>query len=320
MSERPHRREMLEWYAKQAGLSEEQMEQMDVRRREQAENTGERACTEGEEATADEADGDIEIPDEEPPQGWASWSKSMLGAAYTYAMSGSEPPPMTTPETATVDELLEIHADAINQILRRMSVDPLFQPERHDKLWLLRFYLSHKDVEKAANAMSRALATRKEKHLDEIGSIVRSAHPDDWPIAGMLEDLLPVVGLHRWWPDIRGCMLHIGKATDMDMHRLYREHDRFMTIALWGMEYTFQAMDALTRRTGRIQKYVRMLDVQGYPIRSLNLRFVRLLARQQGDLADLYPQLMGATYLVNVPSALKVRAPECAGSNPCLAW
>lgn len=35
-------------------------------------------------------------------------------------------------------------------------------------------------------------------------------------------------------------MLHLGRASDMDMHRLLADRHKFMVMALWGMEYTFQ--------------------------------------------------------------------------------
>ena len=63
-----------------------------------------------------------------------------------------------------------------------MQSHPLFESDRHDGLWLLRYLLSHKlHVGTAAKAARKALQTRYEQRLDEIAVFVRSRPLREWP-------------------------------------------------------------------------------------------------------------------------------------------
>ena len=72
-------------------------------------------------------------------------------------------------------ELLPKHAGIIERLRELLSEEPLFEPARHDEVFLLRFLLSHKlDPKRAAKACRRALAIRKEQGLDELADMFRS--------------------------------------------------------------------------------------------------------------------------------------------------
>lgn len=179
---RPRRRELLEWYASQAGMSASDLDQMGQRRElEPPTHVDADADSDGEGVEG------VQLPEKEPPQGWASWSRAMLGAAYVYAVGESGPSVETAPEASSIDELLAQHAPSIELLRQCMAADPLFEPDRHDSLWLLRFFLSHKDVARAGEAARRALGIRKQQHLDEIGAIVRSCPPQEWPVYGVVQ-------------------------------------------------------------------------------------------------------------------------------------
>ena len=64
-------------------------------------------------------------------------------------------------------ELLRKHAVGVSALREQVSRDPLYDPQRHDDLWLLRFYLSHHVKGGVAAAAAAARATLRHRH--EIG-------------------------------------------------------------------------------------------------------------------------------------------------------
>ena len=128
---------------------------------------------------------------EEPVQGWAAWSRSILGSAYGEAAVNNPVDP-----DLSLAELLETNESAINAMKSRVSSDPLYDQTRHDSLWLLRFLMSHDGhAEKAAAAFLRAMAIRKQEHLDEIGDIASSRHHSEWPVRDVFSQIMPSIGL-----------------------------------------------------------------------------------------------------------------------------
>jgi hypothetical protein len=66
-----------------------------------------------------------------------------------------------------VAELIVEHAKSIAELRSTIQDDPLYEPTKHDDLWLLRFLLSHKGkVQKAATACKHTLLFRRTHQLD----------------------------------------------------------------------------------------------------------------------------------------------------------
>mmetsp|Transcript_2877 Transcript_2877/g.6781 ORF Transcript_2877/g.6781 Transcript_2877/m.6781 type:complete len:160 (+) Transcript_2877:229-708(+) len=90
----------------------------------------------------------------------------------------------------SVPDLLQEHASNIEQVKEALKEDPLYEPFKHDDLWILRFLLSHKHkVKKACKAAKHALAFREKHLLDKKDLRFIAPHsvplgPEDTPFAG----------------------------------------------------------------------------------------------------------------------------------------
>ena len=87
---------------------------------------------------------------------------------YFPAPVNMNPIPPASPEDArpSVRDLLAQHASAVEAVREPLSADPLYRPELHDDLWILRFCLSHKKVSDALAAARGALLYRHKHNLD----------------------------------------------------------------------------------------------------------------------------------------------------------
>ena len=66
-----------------------------------------------------------------------------------------------------IKDLLARHHNKLEKLKHVMKDDPLYKPEIHDDLWLLRYLLSHKGKVKAASVAAKStLVYRKEHRLD----------------------------------------------------------------------------------------------------------------------------------------------------------
>jgi hypothetical protein len=124
-----------------------------------------------------------------------------------------------------VKELIVEHAKSISELRAALQDDPLYEPTKHDDLWLLRFLLSHKGkVPKATKACQHTLVFRKTHQLDD--SDVRfqppsKSHPKSNAFLAYGHDGLLGVDL----PDpSRGVVTYIRLAA-MDQHGLIANVD-----------------------------------------------------------------------------------------------
>lgn len=87
------------------------------------------------------------------------------------------------------------------------------------------------------------------------------------------------------------------------MHALLRDvpPDEYRQVQMHHMEFIHQRMDAATRATGTIVKYVRVIDACGLSSRNISLRFVLRDAEDNHELDSLYPQLLDSVLYVNAP-------------------
>jgi hypothetical protein len=74
-----------------------------------------------------------------------------------------------------VKDLIIAHSVKIEKLRVCVKEDPLYDPVKHDDLWLLRFIMSHKKVDKATGAAKATMIYRDSKKLDDVD--IRG----DWP-------------------------------------------------------------------------------------------------------------------------------------------
>mmetsp|Transcript_6782 Transcript_6782/g.11249 ORF Transcript_6782/g.11249 Transcript_6782/m.11249 type:complete len:321 (+) Transcript_6782:437-1399(+) len=221
--------------------------------------------------------------------------------------SQSEPlPPVNEHDTRpAVRDLIDQHADTIESIRQKLQEDPLYNPIKHDDLWILRYVLSHKTVEKATPAAKQYLVYRQELGLDEHD--LRDAPPGPE---------CPVEGVRRWYnhgcngnvdalqfsqpdPD-RGVVMMIHLA-GLDQNKIADISDEDWPFWYF-MEWMFQTLDSVTRRTGRLTKGVRFIDLKGYSTSMNNKDCINRNSKNARECQDHYPQMLASVYVLNAPT------------------
>jgi len=66
-------------------------------------------------------------------------------------------------------------------------------------------------------------------------------------------------------------------------------------------EWLFQFNDEVTRRTGRLTKALKVVDLKGMKLRYVNRVYIKKDAKLNTKLQDFYPQSLGSVLIVNAP-------------------
>lgn len=218
---------------------------------------------------------------------------------------------------ASVPELLSKHASNIDLVRVGLQEDPLYEPTKHDDLWILRFLLSHKQkVKKATKAARHALEFRNKHKLDERDLRFIAPHTikngnDETPFAGS-ESLkrawrirYPTDCLTFTIPDqTRGVVGFLRLADfkrDKKTMKALTDED-LAAVFIYLSEWTFQWLDYVTRKTGRLTKSVRFLDFSGFSMFQVSRDASKRDSKVMGEMEDVYPQLLHAVFFYNQPS------------------
>jgi hypothetical protein len=187
--------------------------------------------------------------------------------------------------------------------------------KRYDDIWILRFVLSHKGkVQSASKAALKTIKFREEKKLNELGDIrhrlrglgVTNGENAFEPLPGVeLYDKFCSDGTTCYsFPDNdRGIMFYVDLGK-VDMHGVAKTmSDEEMTeFLLYANEAVSQVLDDVTRRTGRLTKQLKVIDLDNVSLRKVNLTYIKRDATGTKALEDYYPQLLGNLYIFNSPS------------------
>jgi len=214
------------------------------------------------------------------------------------------PPPTPLPHALQVSSLLKEHAARISRLRMVVAMHPHYDAAKHDDLFLLRFAMSHASDAAAGAAVCTALTVRHKYSLDDVAKEVTSSGTRNWSQRrhrGWVH-LMPVefIQVDAYAPgvlyaDLRECDMYAAAAVP---HAQFSEAQRYM------MEFVFQRMDWATRRSGVITKYVRIINMRGARLSAVNPRFVKRDADDNKELQSLYPQLLGAVLVCNLPPAI----------------
>lgn len=217
----------------------------------------------------------------------------------------------------SVPELLTEHASNIELVKEALKDDPLYVPSKHDDLWILRYLLSHKQkVKKATKAAKHALEFRNKHNLD--AKDIRSVAPHKVQFG---EDETPFGGsdsMKRSWkirhggdslvctlPDERrgvcAFMRFKGMRNDKGILKELSDEDAASTF-MYVSEWSFQWVDYITRKTGRLTKSARFGDMDGFSIFGVSREVKKRDGKIMGDMEDVYPQLLQSVFVYNVPS------------------
>jgi hypothetical protein len=215
-----------------------------------------------------------------------------------------------TPEDdrPSVKELIAKHRKQVDKIKGELEDDPLFEyPAKHDDLWIVRFWLSHKSVKPAVKAAKHTLQFRKEHKLDEMNLLSEpSPHlVQDGMVYEYWKDRCPNNSFVMALPDEkRGVVSFYNCARFVPGVTEIISKEAWEYAYIYCSEWCHQRLDHVTRTTGRLTKSVRLLNMDGIGLKNVN----RKDAKRDGDVAglmeDCYPQMLQSIYLCHAPMVI----------------
>jgi hypothetical protein len=183
--------------------------------------------------------------------------------------------------------------------------DPLYDADKHDDLWILRFLLSHKKSKHAIAAAKTTLQFRQKHDLDAKDMRHDAPHMSKEPRCTEYWDVrLRGDAIVCALPDKkRGVMMFI-KFAQMNPEAVKLLSEETWDYAfVYSSEWSHQWLDYVTRTTGRLTKSVRFIDMTGV---SLLKNFDRATSKRDGkimnEMVDVYPQLLETIYACYPPT------------------
>ncbi|GFH50140.1 hypothetical protein CTEN210_06616 [Chaetoceros tenuissimus] len=215
----------------------------------------------------------------------------------------------------------QVEIDTVHEILT--NNEPLFVQDsqspnpRYDNIWILRYILSHRTIANASKAAQKTIQFRHTKRLNELGDI-RHRAPSLRKDTKIQENQFPSVLAYNAYfasnytimhtlPDPnRGVMSYV-KVNELNLKGIYETLplETLQDSYLYCNETIFQIQDEITRRTNRLTKVLKIIDLQDMSLKGLKLNYMKKDAKASRLSQDYYPQLVGAVYLVNCPNFMQ---------------
>jgi hypothetical protein len=213
-------------------------------------------------------------------------------------------------ERPPVKDLISENRKIIDQVKQELQSDPLYVPDKHDDLWILRFLLSHKKHTKVAlKAAKTALLFRKERKLDErdIRNEPMGKRCKDDAVAEyakyLADDATKFVV-----PDPKRGVIGFLRYAGIDQHALVKNVDESVWLPAYCFisEWSFQWVDFVTRTTGRLTKSVRLIDMEGFSMSSISHENLKRDGAAMGVMEDCYPQLLQGIFICDPPLWIQI--------------
>lgn len=226
----------------------------------------------------------------------------------TVAVADPIDPVCPEDDRPAVKDLIQQHSTKIDKVKEGLQDHPLYDANKHDDLWILRFWLSHKKSKAAIDAAKHTLEFRKTHDLDS--KDIRDLPPHRIKEGKVYEYL------QCWKPDAlnfthphpqRGVVCWL-KFSSMDQHKVVEElsEDYWLPAFLASSEWSFQWLDYVTRTTGRLTKSVRFIDCDNIAMSGFNRECSRRDGKAMATMEDCYPQLLETLFLCNPPTFFKI--------------
>jgi len=226
-----------------------------------------------------------------------------------------------------ISDLLTKHSVAIKSVQDIIQTDDVAQgicnkainSERYDDIWILRFVLSHKgNVKSASKSALKTIHFREEKKLNEmgdmrhriqnLGDVIDAKRFSGESLSGW-ELFNSLCGEHaaiQTIPDDNRGLVLFCDVGQIDMDRVAEEihEEAMMEYYIHLNEAVYQVLDGITRRTGRLTKYLKFIDMGNVQLRKMNRTYLKRDAAISKVLEDYYPQLLGTMFVANSPGWL----------------
>mmetsp|Transcript_14407 Transcript_14407/g.20971 ORF Transcript_14407/g.20971 Transcript_14407/m.20971 type:complete len:225 (-) Transcript_14407:307-981(-) len=163
---------------------------------------------------------------------------------------------------------------------------------------------------------------REEKKLNEIGDLRHkiknyngedNANDDfssdvstDLPGRKLFKNTFCEEGAIFFLPDKNSSFWHISQLCKVDLDRIVTRmsEEELSQWYLYNSEATCQVLDKITRRTGRLTKFMRLIDMTNMQLLKMNRTYVKRDAAASKAYEVFYPQLLGTMFLFNSPGWL----------------
>jgi len=228
-------------------------------------------------------------------------------------------------ERPLIDDLLEKHAKAIASVRESILSDDeckaLYEKGNnitlYDDIWILRYVLSHKGHAKAAaKAAISTIKFREATKLNEVGDLKHRIKHHGIPDSEAIADFEPMVGFNDFnkfcgeeavtitLPDENRGLIFYCDVGKFDQHGIAENlnEEQVKEILLYSNEATFQVVDEVTRRTGRLTKVIKVIDMGGTTLRGMSRTYLKRDAAGSKALQDYFPQLLGGMLVINGPT------------------
>ena len=226
-------------------------------------------------------------------------------------------------------DLLAAHSEEIASVQEGIKANNLGKdlyikggnPQCYDDIWILRFVLSHRgNVKSATKAAIKTMIFREEKQLNVVGDLRYkiknySCEENDAFSSDIATDLpgrkLIISSFEKnanlfFLPDKNKSFWVITQLCKVDLERIVTEmsEEELSEWYLYHNEAIYQALDEITRRTGRLTKAMKIIDMKNMQLLKMNRTYVKRDAAASKVNEDFYPQLLGAMYIFNSPGWL----------------
>ncbi|KAJ3124836.1 hypothetical protein HK098_000824 [Nowakowskiella sp. JEL0407] len=205
-----------------------------------------------------------------------------------------------TPKISVADSLAK-HADHIARLQAALA-DVLTTDElkkEFDEVFILRFVLSNGD--KAEGPLRETIQWRT-KNSKLLESVRNGAYPPHNDIIGPYT----ATAMHKTLID--GSPVFIIRSGLSDPNEMLKVAtvDQIAEWLLYQREEAFGICDRVTRETGFICKVVSVNDFNGVKLLSMNRHFFRALGIASKLSETYYPQLLGISVMINLPSFMSL--------------
>ena len=207
-----------------------------------------------------------------------------------------------------VKELIAKHATKIAKIKSGLVDDPLYDETKHDDLWVLRFWMSHKKTKSAIDAAKKTFQFRAKYRLDE--QDIRRIPPHKVS-EGKVKEFMS-----HWEEDAmlmtvpdkeRGVICFI-RMSSINQHAVVKNlnEEYWLPNYMYYSEWTYQWVDYVTRTAGRLTKSIRLIDSADVSLSTLNGECMKRDGRAMAVMEDNYPQMLETVFFINPPSFVRV--------------
>jgi hypothetical protein len=220
------------------------------------------------------------------------------------------PPATENDRRPSVQALIGEHRQLIDKVAAELKLDPLYDVNKHDDLWIVRFLLSHsKKLKPTVMAAKFTLAFREEHKLDEkdIRYCPLNNEAPSEPFKRFLkyckEDTFRF-GV----PDPTLGVIGFLNISGIDQHAIVKHVDEadWLPTFMYISEWSHQWLDFITRTTGRLTKSIRLVDASTLTLGSHNPENFKRDENAMAIMEDCYPQMLQTIFICHPPAWIQI--------------